>query len=154
MVLRPYYALTGFDAISALFGIGKKKAWKVFVEDSEAQQELAGLGEKPLLTESLQTSCETFVCSLYTTARRLNNADDARYFLFCRKNKGGKDLSPTSDSLSQHIKRADFHVHIWNNALNPMLNLPPPNGLGWKLKEIRLLSVLMTKSPAAEGITD
>ena len=57
-----YHALTGCDTKSAFSGIGKKKARKVFVEDSEAQQQqLAGLGEEPLLTQPLQKSCEAFV---------------------------------------------------------------------------------------------
>lgn len=60
--LPAYHALTGCDTKSAFSGIGKKKARKVFVEDSEAQQQqLAGLGEEPLLTQPLQKSCEAFV---------------------------------------------------------------------------------------------
>lgn len=33
-----------------------------------------------------------------------------------------------------------------------MQNLPSPEGFGWKLKDDQLLPVLMTKSPAPEGI--
>ena len=47
--LPAYHALTGCDTTSAFSGIGKKKSWKVLVNDSEAQQQLATLGEEPLL---------------------------------------------------------------------------------------------------------
>ena len=115
-----YHAFTGCDTTSAFSGIGKKKSWKVLVNDSEAQQQLASLGEEPLAQASQLQSCEAFVCSLYTTAKKFAKTDDARHFLFCQKNKTSDNLPPTSDCLSHHIKRANFQTYIWNTALCPM----------------------------------
>ena len=82
--LPAYHALTGCDTTSAFSGIGKKKSWKVLVNDSEAQQQLASLGEEPLAQASQLQSCEAFVCSLYTTAKKIAKTDEARYSLFCQ----------------------------------------------------------------------
>ena len=138
--LPAYHALTGCDTTGAFSGIGKK-SWKVLVNDFQAQQ-LASLGEEPRSQESQLQSCEAFVCSLYTTARKFAKTDDAWHFLFCQKNKTSENLPPTSDSRSHHIKRANFQTYIWNTALCPMQNLPSP------------LPVLMTKNSAPEGIAE
>ena len=143
--LPAYHTLKGCDTTSAFSGIGKRKSWKVLFNDSEAQQQLASLGEEPLAQESQLQSCEEFVCSLYTTAKKIAKTDDARHFLFCQKNKTTDNLPPTSDCLSHHIKRANFQTYIWNTALCPMQNLPSPDGLWWKLENDVLQPVLVTK---------
>ena len=111
--LPAYHVLTGCDTASFFSGIGKKKSWKVLVNDSEAQQQLASLGEEPLAQESQLQSCEVFVCSLYTTAKKFAITDDARHFLFCQKNTTSDNLPPTSDCLSHRIKEpTSRHTHI------------------------------------------
>ena len=65
-----------------------------------------------------------------------------------------EDLPPTSDSLCQHVKRANYQAFIWNRALAPLQEIPSPEGKGWKLDNGDLVPVLMTKSPAPSGITE
>ena len=89
--LPEYHALTGCDTASALAGIGKNRAWKVFVNDAQAQQQLARLGEEPLIQEPQLEASEAFICSLYT-ARRFHKAD-ARYFLLSEEPKKRKSFS-------------------------------------------------------------
>lgn len=73
---------------------------------------------------------------------------------FCQKNQRSENLSPTFESLSYHIKRANFQTHTWNKALSPLQNLPSPEGFGWKLDDEQLLPVLMVNSPVLERIAE
>ena len=64
-ILLSVYALTGCDTCCALFGIGKKKAFKIMMNYSAELQVLADIGkEQPIsLTEWL--GCVSFVGLLY-----------------------------------------------------------------------------------------
>ena len=46
-----FHALTGCDTTSALFGIGKKKPWNVFIRSAVHQESLTILGQKPEVDE-------------------------------------------------------------------------------------------------------
>ena len=60
------------------------------------------------------------------------NVDKARYDLFCRKFTETEDLPPTSDSLSQHVKSANFQTLIWKSALDNNAPVENPIGHGWE----------------------
>ena len=45
--LPAFHALTGCDTTSALFGIGKKKPWSVFIRSAVHQESLTILGQQP-----------------------------------------------------------------------------------------------------------
>ena len=102
------HALTGSDFTSTLSGIGKKKAWNLLLKNELIQQDLCKFGENPLIEEVEQKVAEYFICSIYTFTQEFSNADDARYFLFCQQSLKSEELPSTSDSLSHHIKRANF----------------------------------------------
>ena len=110
--LPAFHALTGCDSTSALQGIGK-----ILLKDNQFQQQLSHFGAGPAVSEDLLVSSEAFICSLYNRGGRLTKADEVRYLLFCQKNKKSEELPPTSESLSHHIKRANFQAHIWNRLL-------------------------------------
>ena len=152
--LPSFHALTGCDSTSAFSGIGKKKAWKVLLTKEQMQRDLCTLGQNPAIHEPAQKAAESFICSLYTSAKNFSNVDDARYFLFCQRNLKSEDLPPTSECLSHHIKRANFQAFVWNRALVPLQNIPSPDEHGWKLENGKLFPVLMTRSPAPEGMTE
>ena len=118
------------------------------------QRDLCTLGQNPAIHEPAQKAAESFICSLYTSTKNFSNVDDARYFLFCQRNLKSEDLPPTSECLSHHIKRANFQAFVWNRALVTLQNIPSPDEHGWKLKNGKLFPVLMTRSPAPEGMTE
>ena len=88
-----------------------------------------------VLSEAQQKVAEYFICSIYTFTQEFSNADDARYFLFCQQSLKSEELPSTSDSLSHHIKRANFLACVWNRALDLFQNMPLPAGNGWKLED-------------------
>ena len=76
--LPSFHALTGCDSTSAFSGIGKKKAWKVLLTKEQMQRDLCTLGQNPAIQEPVQKAAESFICSLYTSAKNFSNVDDAR----------------------------------------------------------------------------
>ena len=64
-----------------LAGIGKKKAWKVFIKKNQIQGYLSRLGESSSLQEPVKKATESFICSIYAFGKSFVNADEARYFL-------------------------------------------------------------------------
>ena len=76
--LPSFHALTGCDSTSAFSGIGKKKAWKVLLTKEQMQRDLCTLGQNPAIHEPAQKAAESFICSLYTSAKNFSNVDDAR----------------------------------------------------------------------------
>ncbi|CAB3993471.1 Voltage-dependent calcium channel subunit alpha-2 delta-2 [Paramuricea clavata] len=149
-----FHVLTGCDCTSALSGIGKKKALNVLLKNEWIQQDLSNFGKNPVIEEFEQKVTESFICSIYTSAQEFLNSDDARYFLFCQRNLKSEELPPTSESLSHHIKRANFQACVWNRALHPFQSMPASAGNGWKLEDGKLVPVLMTQNPVLEGIVE
>ena len=58
------FALTGFDTCCALFGIGKKKAFKIMM-NYPAELQLADIGIEHLLLLTEWLGCVSFVGLLY-----------------------------------------------------------------------------------------
>jgi hypothetical protein len=152
--LLSFHALTGCDSTSALSEIGKKKAWNVLLKNERIQQDLSNFGKNPVIEEFEHKVAESFICSIYTSAQEFLNSDDARYFLFCQRSLKSEELPPTSESLSHHIKRANFQACVWSRALHPFQSIPSPVGNGWKLEDGKLVPVLMTRNSAPEGIVE
>jgi len=84
-----------------------------------------------------------------------SKANEVRYWLFCQKGQKNKGLPPTSDSLRQHIKWANFQSIIWRKALDVRQNLPKPeDDNGWNISDGVLQPVLITREPAPRGLIE
>ena len=77
-----------------------------------------------------------------------------RYVMFCQKKQRSEVLPPTSDALTQHIKRANYQAYVWRNALTAMQQLPPPECNGWCIEGTILKPVLMTRDPAPRRLLE
>jgi len=123
--LREFHALTGCDSNSSMFGIGTKQAFKTL-----CRSDLHQLGKDTTLSEDTISACKAFACNLYTKNETAGSkANEVRYWLFCQKGQRNEGLPPTSDSLHQHIQRANFQSSIWRKALDVRQNLPKPDGI-------------------------
>ncbi|EDO46217.1 predicted protein [Nematostella vectensis] len=143
------HALTGCDTTSGLANIGKTKPWNKFMANTDSQAHLETLGSVIPPHEDTIKSAECFVCSLYTTSTKAGmTADKIRYWMFCQKHQSSDRLPPTSDSLKQHIIRANYQTFIWKYCLQPMVPLPSPDGNGGKITNGRLEPLLMSQDPA------
>ncbi|KAL9977045.1 hypothetical protein ACROYT_G014408 [Oculina patagonica] len=153
--LPAFHALTGCDSTSSLSRIGKRKARKTISNNRVHQESLACVGQSPDADKEAAKKAEAFICSLFTISNRTPaTADEARYLLFCQKAQNNLLLSPTSDSLLEHIKRANYQAYVWRKALVPRQNLPSPAGHGWKIVDDTMCPELMTKPPAPASILE
>ena len=153
--LPAFHALTGCDSTSAFLRIGKKKAWKVLTKSTAHQNSLACVGQSLNIDEDIVEKIEAFVRSLYAiSAKGPKTVDEARYVMFCQTSKSNMALPPTSDSLLQHTKRANYQAYVWKKALVATQRLPSPDGHGWKLEDNSLVPHLMTKPPAPSSILE
>ena len=133
--LPAFHALTGCDTTSALSGIGKKKPWNVFIRSAAHQESLTILGQQPEVDEETAKKCEAFICDLYPSYKKSpKTADELGYIIFCQKKPNSEALPPTSDSLRQHINRANYQTHIWRKSLDALLELHLPKDAGGKKK--------------------
>lgn len=152
--LPALHALTGCDSNSSLAGVGKKKAWELLKQSNVHQESLSLLGQDPLIDGTIANKCEAFICDLYPCPRKSQStADERRYVLFRQKQKNEK-LPPTSDSLRQHMQRANYQTYVWRHSLTAMQILPSPVGHGWTLEDGILQPVLMTKDPAPKSLLE
>ena len=93
---------------------------------------------------------------LYPKTRRQTSTMDAlRYVMFCQQRKRKNEaLPPTSYSLRQNMKRANYQAFIWRSYLVAMQDLQSPVGHGWELEDDCLKPVYMTKDPAPRSLIE
>ncbi|KAI8479718.1 hypothetical protein Bbelb_425210 [Branchiostoma belcheri] len=148
--LPGFHALTGCDSTSALFMVGKKKAWRILRKDPTL---LGNLGNSLPLSPGIRQQCEKFVCSLYTTSPKAGHTADAvRYYMFCQRRQSSEALPPTSNSLFHHIGRANFQTFVWKRCVQAMQELPSPVNNGWRAVDNILEPVLMSCDPAPASL--
>ena len=61
---------------------------------------------------------------------------------------------PTSAALKNHLKRANYQVHIWKRALEPQTPDEGPEDQGWKLSDGRLEIVWTDLAPSPEAVME
>ena len=112
-LLPGFHALTGCDSAS---GIGKKKAWRELSKTYTANQQITHLGDAIPPSEQTRKACEKFICSVYSKASKAGTtADEMRYWMFYQKKQKNESLPPTTDSLRQHIDRANYQTTVWKS---------------------------------------
>ena len=153
--LPAFHALTGCDSNSSISGIGKTKAWKAIMKSQVHQESLGFLGKEQNANEETLRKCEAFICDIYPTSKkRPQTADELRYIMFCQKKQKNETLPPTSDSLRQHIHRANYQTYIWRCSLDGFQEIPSPVGHGWVIEDEELHPLLMTKDPAPSSLLE
>ena len=142
-----FHALTGSDTTSQFMGIGKRTAWKVFLN---YPQLLSRLGMDNYPDETVLEDAEAFVCKLYDNSTDLRSIQKLQNIFF-RKNRTGVDsLPPTSDALTLHIQRAHYQAFVWRKALVPCPVLPKEEQSGWYQSEDGcLVPKLLSNTPGS-----
>ena len=151
-IIPALHCLTGCDSTSGLFGIGKTKPVRWAMNNEKDASLLGELGESEVVSEQLEEACTHLICQMYDQKHKGKNINDLRYRLFCRKQSRNEDLPPTTDSLRQHIKRANYQCLVWKLALQSQPLIPSPVGNGWCITEGEMHPVLMTLDPAPKAL--
>ena len=130
-----FHAVTGNDYISAFFGKGKGKCWKMMKSREEFASAFKMIGSNWELTEDLMNTMETFVCKLYGSKK--SRVNEARYELFHKKYaKQNKVvnlslLPPCKSTLEKHLQRANYVARIWKCCGISNTDYPHPSQYGW-----------------------
>ena len=137
------HAFTGCDSTSSFLRKGKMRPYKLLKSSSDWWSIFQEIGASLDISSQLLSSLERFVCSLYgrPTYKSVNRL---RHDLVMERFKPasgllsgmeGADmclLPPCKDSLTLHIKRANYQTFIWRRALEGFAEIPSPVGNGWE----------------------
>ena len=92
------------------------------------------------------------MCKIYNQPD-LTNCDEAHAKLVC-KCRSPEALPPTSDALKFHIRRAHYQTMVWLQAVCKDPKLPLPDGLGWTLKDGKLVPQLASLPSIPESCAE
>ena len=75
--------------------------------------------------------------------------------LFSKKQLASDHLPSAEPELTERIKRANYQSYIWQNATNPLLELPSREGNGWSRSEDgELVPTKNVNATAPEGFIE
>ena len=115
LALPVFHALTGCDTVSSFAGHGKKTAWTVFPELTNAPLELRSAPHD--IPQDVMAAIERFIILLYDRTSTSTEIDHARRKLFVKRHNV-QSIPPTKASLKEPVKRAVYQGgHVWGQML-------------------------------------
>ena len=146
--MRPaLHSFTGCDTTSAFVRRGKVAPLKVLGKRRNFLSTFHSLGQTVEVQETIINELEQFVYCMYGKPK-YTSVNKLRYDLFIQKYQptsgnlltsgDGIDLSllpPCRDSLSMHIRRANYQALVWNSAQDCFPDIPEPIGHGWAIDD-------------------
>ncbi|KAG1681449.1 hypothetical protein GQR58_011839 [Nymphon striatum] len=146
------HALTGCDATSRVFGIGKKSGFQRIIKKEKELIDSSKVFCKP---QQSQDVIETAGCRAMVALFKANQNDSLasiRYNILCKKVARAKAfvtperLPPTSAACKFHSLRTYYQVMEWMGLCCGM----EPTEWGWKVEGGKLVPVMTDKSPAPD----
>ncbi|KAG1652112.1 WD repeat-containing protein WRAP73 [Nymphon striatum] len=136
-------SLTGCDSVSQFADIGKKTAWKVFMQEGACLRKLGSAK----IDDRIIKDVERFVCKLYLKDTPMTSINEVRKEIFLKRSLDA--LPPTKDALEFHIHRANYQSLVWHQCLEAVQQLPNPTSCGWMIDDESgdLIPKLMSLSP-------
>ena len=144
------HSFLGSDSNSQFAGHGKKKSWKLLVEDAEFRSSMTSLGDTFELSASGLEKGEQAICTLYKS--KLKKTNQVRNERWNRPTKDISTLPPSQYSAILHLKRANYQAAIWKRCLEPHPNVPSPHGHGWEVIDGEISILWMTQASAPDII--
>ena len=130
-----FHAFTGADTVSSFGGIGKMTAWKTWMSFREVDTAFHEYSTMPLHISHHSNNflvLQCFVVLMYQTSSSADTVNEARRLLFSQFNRPIENISPTSDTLFNHLKRAMLQCFVWTNCLEREVEHRDPCQWGWK----------------------
>lgn len=118
------HCFTGCDSVSAFYGKGKVKPFKLVQQNPVFCSAFQLLGETFAVSEDTVATIEAFVCSLYGQ-KDCSKVNEARYILFSTANREENTMPPNKDSLLKHIQRAISNLLFTSAVYNNVLTFHP-----------------------------
>ena len=123
------HALTGCDSVSGFYNRGKVRPLTILLKDDIFRTGFENIHQSLNPTPEAFRLIELFVCKLYGS--KATQVNDARYRLYKTGTTSPSLLPPNDDALAQHVLRALYQAMVWCDMSN-QLNIPSPDGHGWK----------------------
>lgn len=150
------YAVTGCDTTSAIFNMGKIKAYKLLAADNVLRESMKIFNSSFAEEIEICSAGEKFLLHLYGGSD-CGSLDEYRYKMYAKKvakmSLNSKfdlaALPPTSSAAHQHAKRVYYQVQLWlgNDKL-------APTSWGWKDEANQLYPILTNLNFAPDEITE
>ena len=111
-------AVSGCDTTSRLHGVGKGECLKRLIENAEFKRHLYKFNDRLVFPEEIAESGEKLISLLYGR-KQVENLEDLRYSLFCKKIAKSKtsvspeNLPPNTDAAKYHSYRVFHQVQAW-----------------------------------------
>ena len=135
-VLPLFYAITGCNVVSAMFGIGKKTAWNAWIAYPEVTDTLIAITQDPnsFTLDSLHMRhLERWTVLMYSKNCNAELVNDARKLMFSDSLRSLDSIPPSKNALFQYIKRALLvSAYIWKQSLSKTPEIPKPSECGWE----------------------
>jgi len=129
-----FHAFTGCDTVSSFCGIGKRTAWKTWLNFRDVDESFDIFSSSSDVTNThAMKYIERYVVLMYDRTSTSTAVNDCRRILYTRKNRAIENIPPTSDALLQHCKRAALQAHIWRDCLYANGPAYDPTEWGWKV---------------------
>ena len=91
-----FHAFTGWDAVSAFYGKGKKSAWQTWDVCGEVSSIFSKLSQYPLVADDEdQKTVEKFVVMMYDRSSTAEGVDQARLDMFAQKQRSYEVIPST-----------------------------------------------------------
>ena len=138
------HAMTGCDTTSAMFGVGKTKAFKVLKASEELSAEVLMFGDLTTPKDVLFQIGEKFISALYGGSK--DSVDALRYRQFTSlKYVPIERMPPICRACHYHCLRVHLQVVTWC-ALQSLLC---PDEFGFKLENGAFVPIITDKAPAS-----
>lgn len=129
-IIIPLHVITGSDHTSGFYGHGKKQVLQKLINDPQARELLARVGESLELEEEVRSDMKAFVLSK-VYAENAVTCGQARASKWHKlKKKSTIRLPPDDDSLNHHLQRTNYITFCQLHY--ELLEHPSPMGHGWE----------------------
>ena len=131
-IVIPVHLITGSDHTSGFYGHGKKSVLQKVIDDAEARELIAQVGQTLELEEELSEDMTSFVLSCVYGEREDMTCGHARASKWHKqKKKSTMRLPPDKDTLTHHFKRVNYLAYCQMNFI--LTEHPSPIGNGWQI---------------------
>jgi hypothetical protein len=145
--------LSGSDSTSSFTGKGKATCLKVARSKVEYVRAFQDLGKQMTVDQGTMSYLQKFVCHLHGQENEID-VDNARHNLFRMGNCTEETLPPTSDSLVQHIHRANYESYVRRRCMVQTITAGSPDGHDWYIENGQLCIKWMTLPVAPDSVLE
>ena len=148
------HAMTGSDATSRIFGVGKKTAFQKLAKGDHVLRSCAIAFTIPNQRTEVIDNLGCQAMAVLFGGNVTDSLATMRYNIFIKKVVSASSfvsperLPPTESATKHHCRRAYYQVRVWAGKEEGM----DPRNWGWNLQDNRLVPVMSTMNAAPDNM--